>query len=81
MKLYRGQPYGGRLGEWWSRSRTEAEGFARVRRSYVVLCIDVPGRWARQFKDAGTDAYVIPRARLSEGTTAALIVAGMVEAK
>jgi hypothetical protein len=41
--LYRGQPYGAPVGEWWTTSLDEAKKFAMSRggnRTYVVLALD-----------------------------------------
>jgi hypothetical protein len=74
--IYRGQPYGAPVGEWWTSSREDAVSFAMSRggnRTYVVLAIDEDDeKWLQQFvyaADCGDHAatwYRIPLDKLRE---------------
>ena len=80
MILYRGQRADEELGEWWTTSRDEAHGYAQGRglRSWIIIRIEVSGRWAQQFKFEGT-SYRIPHPHLREQVLKAEVVAGRID--
>lgn len=74
--IYRGQPYGAPVGEWWTSNRDDALKFAMSRggnRTYVVLAVDEDDMaWLEQFVyadhcgDHGATWYRIPLDKLRE---------------